>query len=75
MGGLLDSNFEGDQSGRGPGFFDPIKETIFYVKYIIIYFFACNLKRDLHGYIWAKYHGVFPWTSQVRPKSEIYTSK
>ena len=32
-------------------------------------------RRDLHGYIWATYVGVFPRTPQVRSKSKIYTLK
>ena len=70
--GTLVGNFElnwsprGDQSGRGPSFFSPLKDTIFkrrqmnridiikrikkiYIKYILLYFFACNPKRDPHG--------------------------
>ena len=55
-GGMLVGNFEltpkGDRLGRDRSFFflTPKRDQKnIHIKYILLYFFACNPKRDLHG--------------------------
>ena len=53
-------------------FLNPKRDHIQNIKYVFLFFFAWNPKRDLHGYIWAAYDGIFPRTLKVRPKSQMY---